>query len=396
MKPSAEASFPGFGTELSFLLGDAVTKQLERVVMRGPSWPKAVLTALFAATFGASQGLGAQLPTQRSDPAFWTRGTDDKLDGPTPDLTQPCAGPNTTPLCTLKTYLACVLYDAPDLCAAAGFQDMPKRYPGDGTLDTEVLKAPWSLSFDRLMPEAFALHIYDAGRVPGSRFQTLRAGDGSYEQIAAYTSGAYELVVDIPEPYVKGMVYRQSVFFREAAGRWHVIAWSSTRAAACDAAAGTASWAPCRWFVKNLRQRDVFAGDVKPLWAAAKPPARDDYPHPGLEIMMGLPNQPVVAPFAGVVLRRSLKYPDVPLYDWVVIQGDGPRATMTAKFALVDRTGPAPGQHVNAAEPLGKPEWVESEHPGAGRFIHIELLRDGAQIDPRTVMRERKAQEPVR
>ena len=110
---------------------------------------------------------------------------------------------------------------------------------------------------------------------------------------------------------------------------------------------------------------------------------------------MGLPNQPVAAPFAGTVLRRSLKYPDVPLYDWVVIQGEDHEANMTAKLALVDRTGPAPGQHVDAAAVLGKPEWVENEHHGAGRFIHIELLRDGNQIDPRTVMRERNGQEQV-
>ena len=92
-------------------------------------------------------------------------------------------------------------------------------------------------------------------------------------------------------------------------------------------------------------------------------------------------------------MRRSLKYPDVPLYDWVVIQGEDREANMTAKIALVDRLGPAPGQHVEAAAVLGRPEWVENEHRGAGRFIHIELLRDGNQIDPRTVMRERKAQE---
>jgi hypothetical protein len=48
---------------------------------------------------------------------------------------------------------------------------------------------------------------------------------------------------------------------------------------------------------------------------------------------------------------------------------------------------------VAAAETLGKPQWIENEHPGAGRFIHMELLRDGQQIDPRSVMRERRAQE---
>ena len=90
--------------------------------MRGPSWPKAVFAGLFAATFAASQGFGAQFPARAPDPSFWTRGADDKLDSPAPDLDQPCAGPGTTPVCALKTYLACVLYDAPDLCTAAGFQ----------------------------------------------------------------------------------------------------------------------------------------------------------------------------------------------------------------------------------------------------------------------------------
>lgn len=374
--------------------------------MRWPSWPKAAVTALIAATFAATNGFGAQGPTdpaltggQAPETAYWTPAPDDKLDGPEADLTQACLRPGTTPLCVLKTYLACVLYDAPDLCVAAGLEGIPKSYPGAGTTDPEVLKAPWTLAFERLMPEAFALHIYDGGRVPASRFQTVRAAKAAgaapvFAPIPTYTSGAYELVVDIPEPYVKDVVYRESIFFRQVSGGWRMIAWASSREAACNAVSGTASWAPCKWFIKGLRQRDVFAGDVAQIWASPKTPGRDDYPHPGLEIMMGLPDQPVTALFAGTVLRRSLKYPDVPLYDWVVIQGEARQANMTAKYAMVDRVGPAPGQHVDAAAPLGKPQWVESEHRGAGRFIHIELLRDGYQIDPRAVMRERKAQEP--
>lgn len=143
-------------------------------------------------------------------------------------------------------------------------------------------------------------------------------------------------------------------------------------------------------FVKNLRQRDVFAGDAPQIWASPKQDGQDGYPHPGLEIMPGLPNQPVVAPFAGTIVRRSLKYPDVPLYDWVVIEGRDRQANMTVKYAFVDRAGPAVGAEIDAAAALGEPEWLESEHPGTGRKIHMELLRDGKQIDPRTVMRERR------
>jgi hypothetical protein len=354
---------------------------------RGTIWLKAAFATLFLGIFAASRVYGAA----PSDSGHWVRPADEPSGAPAPDLAQPCLDAGTTPVCALKTYLACVLYDAPNLCALVGFADVPERYPGRDTLDDVVLDAPWSASFERLMPEAFALHIYDGGPVPAARFQT-----SAFEQIPAYTSGAFEIVVDIPEPYVDGLVYRQSVFFREkpggSGGSWRIIAWSSSRAAACDDKAGTASWGPCRWFLKDLRQRDVFAKDVKQIWASPREPGRDDYPHPGLEIMSGLPNQPVVAPFAGTVVRRSLKYPDVPLYDWVIIQGEKRQANMMAKFVLVDRTGPSPGQHVDAAVPLGRPQWVESEHPGAGRFIHLELLRNGYQIDPRTVMRERRAQ----
>jgi len=367
--------------------------------MRGASWLKAAVGTLFLGFFGAGPIQGAA----PADSGLWTPSVADTSAGPltdrapdlAPNLTLACSGPGTTPLCALKTYLACVLYDAPNLCALVGLEHIPERYPGPDTLDTEVLNAPWTLPFERLMPEAFALHIYDGGMIPASRFQAVRAqesGPPTYEQIPAYTSGAHEMIVDIPEPYVDGLVYRMSAFFRETDSGWRIIAWSSSRVAACDANFGTASWGPCRWFLKNLRQRDVFAPDVKQVWASPREPGRDDYPHPGLEIMMGLPNQPVVAPFAGLILRRSLKYPDVPLYDWVVLQGEKRQANMMAKFALVDRTGAAPGQRVEAAVPLGKPQWVESEHAGAGRFIHIELLRNGTQIDPRTVMRERLAQ----
>ena len=378
-KGRGEASFLRFGTALSFSRASGIYRQVEKFVMRGASWLKAAIGTLF---FGAAQGAAP------SGSGLWTRAAGDTSAGPLPELAKPCTAAGTTPLCALKTYLACVLYDAPSLCALVGFEHIPERFPGPDTVDAEVLNAPWTLPFERLMPEAFATHIYDGGLIPAARFQTTP----DHEQIPAYTSGAYEMVVDIPEPYVDGLVYRMSTFFREAPSGWRIIAWSSSRVAACNAAFGTEAWGPCRWFIQNLRQRDVFAKDVKQVWASPREPGRDDYPHPGLEIMMGLPHQPVVAPFAGVILRRGLKYPDVPLYDWVVLQGEKRQANMMAKFALVDRTGAAPGQRVEAAVPLGKPQWVENEHAGAGRFIHIELLRNGYPIDPRTVMRERLAQ----
>ena len=299
------------------------------------------------------------------------------------DLAQSCTRPGNSPVCAYKTYLACVIYDAPALCKAIGLDGVAERFPGPDTTDSQILAAPWTLAFERLLPEAFALHLYDAGPVTPARF-TGAAGPIPSGEL-------YELVLDIPEPYVKGLVYRQSAFFRRTGENWQLAAWSSSRTAACNAA--TATWGPCRWFLKNLTQREVFAAGVKQIWAAPKLPGHEDYPHPGLELSMGMPNQPVVAPFGGTIVRRALKYPDTPLYDWVVIQGEGARANMTVKFALVDRSGPPAGTHVDAAAPLGKPQWVEAEHPGAGKFIHIELLRDGLQIDPRSVMRERKAQE---
>ena len=359
--------------------------------------PVALCLGLFALCSGF-QTPSAAADHAQEHPPRWSREPGDKIEGTAPDLGQTCTDALTTPVCTLKTYLACVLYDAPDLCAKAGFAAIPERYPGADTLDTEVLTAPWTLPFERLMPDAFALHIYDGGLIPASRFQNLRmtTKDGKVKNAAEVLNthgGVYELLMDIPEPYVKDLVYSLSFFFRKDDLGWRVIAWSSSRAKACDTGFGTAAWAPCRWFLKNLKLRDVFAGDVKPLWASPKLPGHDDYPHPGLEVMSGMPNQPVVAPFAGTIIRRSLKFPDMPLYDWVVVQGENRQSNMTLKMALVDRTGAAPGEHIEAAEPLGKPEWIESEHPGAGRFVHMELLRDGQQIDPRTVMRERKAQE---
>lgn len=375
-------------------MGAGQAPRLGRINMAWANCQKAAVIALFWGLFGAQSTLAAQSVAQTGaqmpDSALWT-GTQMPE-----ELSQACLGPGTTPLCALKTYLACVLYDAPALCATVGLGDVPERYPGPDTLDTEVLGAPWTLPFERLMPEAFALHLYNGGAVPAARFQTARMGSdtAAFTPLAAYTEGAVELVLDIPEPYVKGLVYRFSAFFRQTAGQWRLIAWSSSRAKACDTAAGTAAWAPCRWFIKDLRQRNVLAPDIKQIWASPKQLGRDDYPHPGIEIMMGLPNQAVTAPFAGTIVRRSLKYPDVPLYDWVVIEGGERQANMTVKLAMVDRAGPAPGAHIDAAAALGEPQWVESEHPGAGRFIHIELLRNRIQIDPRTVMRERKAQEP--
>ncbi|MBY0510981.1 MAG: M23 family metallopeptidase [Rhodospirillaceae bacterium] len=329
------------------------------------------------------------------DPSRWTQSPGEKIEGTAPDLTQACTGALTTPLCGLKTYLACVLYDAADLCMALGLSTGPERYPGPDTLDTEVLTAPWTLPFERLMPEGFALHIYGGGLIPPSRFHGahMTAKDGKSKtalDVINTHAPIFELLMDIPEPYVKGLVYSMSFFFRQDEQGWRIVGWSSSRAKACDVGFGTAAWAPCRWFLKNLKLRDVFAPGVTPLWASPKQQGRDDYPHPGLEIMSGMPNQPVVAPFAGTIVRRSLKYPDMPLYDWVVIQGENRQSNMMVKFAMVDRTGPMVGAKVDTAAALGEPQWVEAEHPGAGRFVHMELLRDGQQIDPRSVMRERR------
>ncbi len=363
-----------------------------------PAGPKIAVLALILGLCSGASGASAQSrpgqtqPPQAFDGSFWTRASSDKSSGSPLDPASLCTSAGGSPLCALKTYLACVLYDAPHLCAAVGLDKVPERYPGPDTLDAAVLSEPWTLPFERLMPEAFAVHIYDGGDVPASRFQIRRGASTAYDPLPG-AAAATELLMDIPEPYVKGMVYRLSFFFRPVSGAWHLTSWSSSRPKACDVSFGTASWAPCRWFVKNLRLRDVFAADSKPVWASPKTPGHDDYPHPGLEIMTGMPNEPVMAPFAGTVIRRGLKYPDMPLYDWVVVNGEGAQNNMSVKYALVDRTGPQAGEHVEAATSLGKPEWVESEHAGAGRFIHMELFRDGTEIDPRSVMRQRTPQD---
>lgn len=354
---------------------------------------RVALCAGFLAVLPATDRVRAEEHTPR-----WMRASADRGENTGLDLTHTCTDAGATPVCALKTYLACVLYDAPGLCAAAGMEGIPERYPGGDTQDVAVLTVPWMLPFERLMPEAFAVHIYDGGLIPASRFGNLRmtSKDGKTKpatEVLNVKAGVYELLMDIPEPYVKGMVYSLSFFFRKDERGWRAAAWSSSRAKACDAGFGTATWAPCRWFLKGLVLRNVLAPDVKQLWASPKAPDRDDYPYPGMEIMSGLPNQPVVAPFAGTVLRRCLRAPDMPLYDWVVMQGEDRESDLTLKIGFVDRTGAASGQHIGRGEILGKPEWIENEHPGAGRFVHMELLRNDEQIDPRTVMRERRAQE---
>ncbi len=151
------------GTGLKAVLGPSLL---------GPLWVLLVGGLCITFTPGA----------QAADPAppHWTHSPDEKVAGTAPDMAQTCAGALTTPLCGLKTYLACVLYDAADLCTALGLSTGPERYPGPDTLDTEVLTAPWTLPFERLMPEGFALHIYDGGLIPPSRFQNARmtAKDG--------------------------------------------------------------------------------------------------------------------------------------------------------------------------------------------------------------------------
>lgn len=298
----------------------------------------------------------------------------------------PCTRAGGSALCALKSYLACVLYDAPAMCAAVKLEGPAGRDTVPDTIETELLTTAWSVPFERLLPEGFALHLYDAGLVDLDRFSGATARNPT--DIEGFI---HELVLDVPEPNVKALIYRMSFFLRRMGDTWQMEGWSTTRAGACDGT--SADWGPCRWFVKGLRPRNVIAAKDKLVWVSPRLPGRDDYPLLGVDIKLGMPNQSVTAPFSGTIVRRVLKYPDTPLYDWVVIQGDGPRSNMMVKLAMVGRDGPPAGAHVDVAAPLGKPQWLDAEHPGAGKFVHIELLRDGQQIDPRTVMRERKAQE---
>src|SRR4051812_29087260 len=102
-----------------------------------PPGPKIAFLALIlglcsAAPAGAAQSRSSQT-RQSFDGSFWTRPPGEKPLGPPLDGATPCSAAGASPLCALKTYLACVLYDAPPLCAAVGLDKVPERYAGPDT-----------------------------------------------------------------------------------------------------------------------------------------------------------------------------------------------------------------------------------------------------------------------
>ena len=76
-------------------------------------------------TMGSAPAVAAEVP------GLWKTQPADHTALARPDLSQPCGGPDTTPVCVFKTYLACALYDAPKLCSAAGLEGVLERGRGE-------------------------------------------------------------------------------------------------------------------------------------------------------------------------------------------------------------------------------------------------------------------------
>ena len=310
-----------------------------------------------------------------------------------PGLTQTCNGPGTTPLCAFKTWVTCLLYDRPELCAAVGAPTITKQYPDPAILDAVLLAQPWTLPLDEIMREAFAFELYDGGIVPADRFTaTLYGGQRLepefQEKVAKVRNGGVaELVADVPQLDFLDSTYQLSFFFQKTGENWHLSGWRSSRNGVCSSLLAPPGWGPCAYHLPHLMLRDTLSGKHKfqPLWKSPKGVGIEEYQHMGVDLR-ATAGKPAVAVMAGKILRRLPVYLDTPNFDWVVLDAATEEQSLIIKYAFVDSSGPAVGTMVDAGAPLGVVQDLSKEHPGTDHILHFETVLDDAHVDPMSIL----------
>ncbi len=329
-------------------------------------------------------------------PVYWEDFAERGELRPSPDLGQACTGPGKTPLCAFKTWVTCILYDLPNLCAAVGAPAVTMRSPDPSVLDAGLLAEPWALSLDEIMHEAFAFTLYDGGIVPRDRFAVTLYGaqqpePGYREKFDKVRNGDIdELVADFLPLDGRGDSYQISFFFRKSGEDWQLAGWHSNRNGVCTVPLAPPGWQPCSYHVPHLALRDTLSGKhtLPPLWKSPTGADGDKYRHMGVDLRAKV-GEPAVAVMDGRILRRLPVYLDTPVYDWVVLDADTLGESLIIKYAYVDRSGPGVGTTINAGTPLGLVQDPTIERPGTDDMIHFETVLEGVHIDPMTILPKR-------
>jgi hypothetical protein len=334
-------------------------------------WAAVILPGGFSQTYAQIQTL----------PAPVTAETLGHSTNPQPDLRHACTDAGDSPVCAFKAWVACVLYDADGPCrdATAGRVEAAGQ---PQTIDKQVVEEPWTLSFERLLPEAYGFELFDDGFVPPEAGASLVAATDASETPPALAaiipaSGAYQLVASETDVNAAEWNYQISILFASIDGKWRVIGWSSARASACTG--GDGAWPPCRLYLP----RPVVRDSSRPsLWSSQRQEGLDPDQRPGVDQQVNVAGSAITAPAAGTITRRPRVYFDSPLYRWIVIDGAQSAKPPTMKLAFVGAEGPAPGAHVDVATVIGRQQPLPFDDPNRAPYVHLEVVMRGKYMDP--------------
>jgi hypothetical protein len=285
---------------------------------------------------------------------------------PQPDLGRACTAAGDSPVCAFKAWVACVLYDANGPCRAASGGRVAAAGQAQ-TIDKQVAEAPWTVPFERLLPEAYGFELFDGGFVPApAGLATATPADGAYALVASETDMS-----------ASEWNYQISVLFASVDGAWRVIGWSSARADACRGA--SAAWPPCRLYLP----RPVVRDSSRPLvWSSLRQDGLDPDQRPGVNRQVDVAGSAITAPIAGTVTRRPRVYLDSPLYRWIVIDGARGDRPPTMKLAFVSAAGPPPGARVTVTTVVGRQQPLPFDDPNRAPFVHWEVTMRGKYVNP--------------
>ena len=100
--------------------------------------------------------------------------------------------------------------------------------------------------------------------------------------------------------------------------------------------------------------------------------------HRGIDIVVD-PDQPVLSPFDGEVVREAIPYEDDQHYSGLLLRGHGDWDGCELKLFYM--SGPHEGT-IEAGEVIGHAQNIAQKYPGITCHIHVEAHINGELCDP--------------
>lgn len=107
--------------------------------------------------------------------------------------------------------------------------------------------------------------------------------------------------------------------------------------------------------------------------------------HNGIDIVATL-GQNVLSPIEGKIVRKSHPYATDLSYSGVLIEGINQYFGLTIKIFYISPTVSLVGKNVKAGDIIGKVQSLLTKFPGITNHIHLEIMKNGTKIDPKTLL----------